>query len=59
MPTHFNTLVNRYRERVFSVVYNMTSNREDANDVTQDVFVKAFQNIHRFKGNSAFFTWLC
>ena len=54
----FNTLVNRYRERVFSVVYNMTSNREDANDVTQDVFVKAFQNIHRFKGNSAFFTWL-
>jgi len=54
----FNTLVNRYRERVFSVVYNMTSNREDANDVTQDVFVKAFRNIHRFKGNSAFFTWL-
>ena len=54
----FNTLVNRYRDRVFSVVYNMTSNREDANDVTQDVFVKAFRNIHRFKGHAAFFTWL-
>jgi RNA polymerase sigma-70 factor (ECF subfamily) len=54
----FNSLVNRYRDRVFSVVYNMTSNREDANDVTQDVFVKAFHNIHRFQQKSTFFTWL-
>ena len=54
----FNSLVLRYRERVFSVVYNMTSNREDANDVTQDVFVKAFHNIHRFQQKSTFFTWL-
>ena len=54
----FNTLVKRYRERVFNVVYNMTSNREDASDVTQDVFVKAFQNIHRFQQKSTFFTWL-
>jgi RNA polymerase sigma-70 factor (ECF subfamily) len=54
----FNTLVNRYRERVYNVVYNMTSNREDANDVTQEVFVKAFQNIHRFRQKSTFFTWL-
>jgi RNA polymerase sigma-70 factor (ECF subfamily) len=54
----FSALVLRYRDRVFSVVYNMTSNREDANDVTQDVFVKAFQNIHRFQQKSTFFTWL-
>jgi len=54
----FNTLVNRYRERVFNVVYNMTSNREDASDITQEVFVKAFQNIHRFRQKSTFFTWL-
>ena len=54
----FNSLVLRYRDRVFSVVYNMTSNREDANDVTQDVFVKAFHNIHRFQQKSTFFTWL-
>jgi RNA polymerase sigma-70 factor (ECF subfamily) len=54
----FNSLVNRYRDRIFSVVYNMTSNREDANDVTQDVFVKAFHNIHRFQQKSTFFTWL-
>ena len=54
----FNTLMLRYRERIYSVVYNMTSNREDANDVTQDVFIKAFHNIHRFQQKSAFFTWL-
>mgnify|MGYP006129411385 CR=1 FL=1 len=54
----FNSLVLRYRDRVFSVVYNMTSNREDANDITQDVFVKAFHNIHRFQQKSTFFTWL-
>jgi RNA polymerase sigma-70 factor (ECF subfamily) len=54
----FNALVSRYRERVYNVVYNMTSNREDAADVTQEVFVKAFQNIHRFQQKSSFFTWL-
>ncbi len=54
----FNALVSRYRERVYNVVYNMTSNREDAADVTQEVFVKAFQNIHRFQQKSTFFTWL-
>src|SRR4051812_32477697 len=36
----------------------MTSNREDAADLTQDAFIKAFQSIHRFQGQSAFFTWL-
>ena len=51
-------LANRYRERVFNVVYNMTSNREDASDITQEVFLKAFQNIHRFRQKSTFFTWL-
>jgi RNA polymerase sigma-70 factor (ECF subfamily) len=36
----------------------MTSNREDAADLTQDAFIKAFQSINRFQGQSAFFTWL-
>jgi RNA polymerase sigma-70 factor (ECF subfamily) len=36
----------------------MTSNREDAADLTQDAFIKAFQSIHRFGGQSSFFTWL-
>jgi RNA polymerase sigma-70 factor, ECF subfamily len=43
---------------VFGVIYNMTSNREDAADLTQDAFIKAFQSINRFQGQSSFFTWL-
>jgi RNA polymerase sigma factor (sigma-70 family) len=54
----FDRLILKYRERVYGVVYNMTSNREDAADLTQDVFIKAFQSINRFAGQSSFFTWL-
>ncbi len=54
----FDQLVLRYRERVYGVVYNMTSNREDAADLTQDAFIKAFKSINRFQGQSSFFTWL-
>ncbi len=54
----FDRLIGKYRERVYGIVYNMTSNREDAADLTQDAFIKAFQSIHRFGGQSSFFTWL-
>lgn len=54
----FDRLIAKYRERVYGIVYNMTSNREDAADLTQDAFIKAFQSIHRFGGQSSFFTWL-
>lgn len=54
----FDTLITKYRARVFGVVYNLTSNREDASDLTQDAFIKAFQAINRFQGNCSFFTWL-
>lgn len=54
----FDRLISKYRERVYGIVYNMTSNREDAADLTQDAFIKAFQSIHRFSGQSSFFTWL-
>jgi RNA polymerase sigma factor (sigma-70 family) len=54
----FDQLVMKYRERVYAVVYNMTSNREDASDLTQEAFIKAFQSINRFQGQSSFFTWL-
>jgi RNA polymerase sigma-70 factor (ECF subfamily) len=54
----FDALILKYRERVFGVVYNMTSNREDAADLTQDAFIKAFQSIQRFHAQSSFFTWL-
>ncbi|MDR2432135.1 MAG: sigma-70 family RNA polymerase sigma factor [Puniceicoccales bacterium] len=54
----FDALVRKYRERLFSIVYNMTSNRDDAFDITQEVFIKAFRGIKNFNGKSAFFTWL-
>jgi len=56
--TAFDALTRKYRERIFSIVYNITSNREDAAALTQDAFVRAFSSIGRFKGNSSFFTWL-
>ncbi len=54
----FDQLITKYRNRVYSVVYNLTSNREDAADLTQDAFIKSFQSINRFQGQSTFFTWL-
>jgi RNA polymerase sigma-70 factor (ECF subfamily) len=54
----FDQLILKYRERVFGIVYNMTSNREDTSDLTQDTFIKAFQSINRFQGHCSFFTWL-
>lgn len=54
----FDKLIAKYRERVYGIVYNLTANREDAADLTQEAFIKAFQSIHRFGGQSSFFTWL-
>ncbi len=54
----FDKLIRKYRERVYGVVYNLTSNREDSADLTQDAFIKAFQAINRFQGHCSFFTWL-
>jgi RNA polymerase sigma factor (sigma-70 family) len=54
----FDRLIVKYRERVFGVVYNLTANREDASDLSQDAFIKAFQSINRFQGHCSFFTWL-
>lgn len=54
----FDALILKYRERVHGIVYHLTANREDAADLTQDAFIKAFQSIQRFSGQSSFFTWL-
>lgn len=54
----FDILVKKYREKLYSIIYNLTSNRDDALDLTQDVLIKAFQSINKFHGKSAFFTWL-
>jgi len=54
----FDTLVRRYQERIYSTIYHMTSNHEDANDLAQEAFIKAHQALKSFKGDSSFFTWL-
>ena len=54
----FDELVERYHGKIYGLTYNMTSNREDAEDLTQEVFVKAFQALPRFKGKSSFYTWI-
>ena len=51
-------LVRRYHERIYNLLYHMTASREDAEDLTQDAFVKAFAALNRFRGGSSFYTWL-
>jgi RNA polymerase sigma-70 factor (ECF subfamily) len=54
----YDILVRRYQERVYGTLYHMTANHEDAADLTQETFVKAFRALKSFKGNSSFFTWV-
>src|SRR5689334_4817467 len=54
----FDQLVVRYRTRVFAMIYNMVHNEQDAWDLAQDAFVKAWKSIGRFKGKSSFYTWI-
>src|SRR5580704_16737455 len=54
----FDQLVTRYRTRVFAMIYNMVHNEQDAWDLAQDGFVKAWKSIGRFRGQSSFYTWL-
>ena len=54
----YDDLVKRYQERIYATIYHMTSNHEDANDLTQDSFIKAFAALKSFKGGSSFYTWL-
>ncbi len=54
----FDELVERYHGKIYGLTYNMTSNREDAEDLTQEVFVKAFEALPRFRGSSSFYTWI-
>jgi RNA polymerase sigma-70 factor (ECF subfamily) len=54
----FEQLVRRYDRNVFRIAQHITQNREDAEDVVQDAFLKAFQNLGQFQGQSKFYTWL-
>ena len=54
----FDELVVKYSPRLYGLVYNMTSNHEDTNDLLQDVWAKAFRAVKGFRGQSSFYTWL-
>jgi RNA polymerase sigma-70 factor (ECF subfamily) len=54
----YDELVRRYQERIYATIYHMTSNHEDANDLAQETFIKAFQALKSFKGGSSFYTWI-
>ena len=54
----FETLVSRYKDRVYNVAYRFLGNHEDAQDVAQEVFVRAYRGLEDFKGNSKVYTWL-
>src|ERR1700689_542052 len=54
----FETLVSRYERKIFRLTLNITQNREDAEDAMQEAFLKAYQHLPGFEGNSRFYTWL-
>ena len=54
----YDQLVRLYRERIYATIYHMTANHEDANDLAQESFIKAYQALKSFKGGSSFYTWL-
>jgi RNA polymerase sigma-70 factor (ECF subfamily) len=54
----YNDLVRKYDRQVFRIAQHITQNREDAEDVMQDAFLKAYEKLDQFQGNSKFYTWL-
>ena len=54
----FDELVNKYRSRVFAMIYHLVHNEQDAWDLAQDGFIKAWKSIDRFRFQSSFYTWL-
>lgn len=54
----YDALIRRYQERIYATIYHMTSNHEDAADLAQETFVKAYRALKSFKGDSSFFTWI-
>ncbi len=57
-PAAFDALARRYRSRIFALALHLTGSRTEADDITQDAFLRAYKNIARFEGRSEFFTWL-
>ena len=54
----FTALINQYDRNIYRLAFNITGNQEDAEDVLQDSFLKAYTNLAQFQGDSRFYTWL-
>lgn len=54
----FEELVKKYQQKMFALAYKMTRNQEEAKDLTQEAFVRAYQGLPNFRGDSSFHTWL-
>jgi len=54
----FDALVRRYRKRIFALALHLAGDESDADDITQDVFLRAYHTLDRFEGRSEFFTWV-
>jgi RNA polymerase sigma-70 factor (ECF subfamily) len=54
----FEQVMNRYRDRIFARVFQLLKNREDAEEVTQDAFIRAHRGLDKFRGDASFSTWL-
>lgn len=54
----FNQLVLRYQEKIYWIVRRMIGNHDEADDITQNVFIKAYHSLKKFKGESSFYTWI-
>src|SRR3982751_5558321 len=54
----FEALVSRYRKRIFALALHITGSASEADDITQEVFLKAFRALPEFEGRSQFFTWV-
>ena len=54
----FNILVNKYYTRLYASLFSFTKSKEDSEDLAQQTFVKVWQQLHSFRGESAFFTWI-
>ena len=57
-PSAFDDLILKYHGRLYGLIYHMTSNHEDTNDLLQDVFSKAYTSINTFRSQSSFYTWI-
>lgn len=54
----FDALILKHGDKLYSLVYNMTSHKEDTHDLLQEIFARAYQGLGKFRGNSTFYTWI-